>query len=90
LRIPGEALAATRPRRGEMILSNSIKQHLISSLVVAIWSVAGATANADIVCDRNPTAEDIVMASKPPAGIFYRTMAIVQSAVWPFLPRSGR
>jgi hypothetical protein len=53
-------------------VSSSIKQHLITSLVVAIWSVAGATANADVVCDWNATAGDIVMASKPPAAISYR------------------
>lgn len=63
-------------------MSSSIKQHLITSLVVAIWSVAGATANADVVCDWNATAGDIVVASKPPAAISYRTMAIVQSAVY--------
>ena len=63
-------------------MSSSIKQHLITSLVVAIWSVAGATANADVVCDWNATAGDIVVASKPPAPISYRAMAIVQSAVY--------
>ena len=63
-------------------MSRSIKQHLITSLVVAIWSVAGATAYADVVCDWNATAGDIVVASKPPAAISYRTMAIVQSAVY--------
>lgn len=63
-------------------MSNSIKQHLISSLVVAIWSFAGATANADVVCDWNATAGDIVVAAKPPPGFSYRTMAIVQSAVY--------
>src|SRR5215831_13679505 len=68
--------------RGETIVSSSIKQHLITLLVVAIWSVAGATANADVVCDWNATAGDIVVAPKPPAAISYRTMAIVQSAVY--------
>ena len=63
-------------------MSSSMKQHLISALVVAIWSVAGAPANADVVCDWNATAADIVVASKPPAAISYRTMAIVQSAVY--------
>ena len=63
-------------------MSRSIKQHLITSLVVAIWSVAGATANADMVCDWNATAGDIVVASKSPAAISYRTMAIIQSAVY--------
>src|SRR5215467_11396991 len=71
-----------RPCKGETIVSRSIKQHLITSLVVAIGSVAGATANADVVCDWNATAGDIVVASKPPAAISYRTMAIVQSAVY--------
>jgi hypothetical protein len=61
-------------------MSTSIKQHLITSLVVAMCSVAGATANADVVCDWNATAGDIVVASKRPAGISYRTMAMVQSA----------
>lgn len=56
-------------------MSSSIKQHLISSLVVAIWSVAGATANADVVCDWNATAGDIVVAAKTPAGISYRRIA---------------
>src|SRR5262249_39672194 len=70
------------PCRGETIVSSSIKQYLISALVVAIWSVAGAPANADVVCDWNATAADIVVASKPPAAISYRTMAIVQSAVY--------
>jgi hypothetical protein len=63
-------------------VSSSIKQHLISSLVVAIWSVVGTTANADVVCDWNATAGDIVVASKTPAAISYRTMAIIQSAVY--------
>jgi len=68
--------------QGETIVSSSIKQHLITSLVVAIWSVAGSTANADVVCDWNAAAADIVVASKAPAAISYRTMAIVQSAVY--------
>ena len=76
------ARAGLAAMQGRNIVSSSIKQHLITSLVVAIWSVAGATANADVVCDWNATAGDIVMASKPPAAISYRTMAIVQSAVY--------
>src|SRR5262249_18495727 len=71
-----------RPCRGETIVSSSIKQHPITLVVVAVWSVGGARANAGGVCDWNATGGDIVGASKPPAAISYRTMAIVQSAVY--------
>jgi hypothetical protein len=48
----------------------------------AAWLLTGHMAKADAVIDWNITAGDIVVAGKPPPGASYRTMAIVQSAVY--------
>src|SRR5262249_32045875 len=52
------------------------------ALVAGVGSVGGGKANADVGWDWTVTGGDIVVASKPPAAISYRTMAIVQSAVY--------
>jgi hypothetical protein len=46
------------------------------------WLLAGPAAKADVVTDWNITAGDIVTAAVPRPGASYRTMAMVQSAVY--------
>ncbi len=58
------------------------KQCGISLLAVAVWGLVGPVAKAEVVTDWNITAGDIVVAAKPPPGVSYRTMAMVQSAVY--------
>lgn len=48
----------------------------------AAWLLTCHMAKADAVIDWNITASEIVVAGKPPPGASYRTMAIVQSAVY--------
>ena len=53
-----------------------------SILAIAVLGLVGPVAKADVVTDWNITAGNIVVAAKPPPGASYRTMAIVQSAVY--------
>jgi hypothetical protein len=58
------------------------KQCGISLLAIAALGLIGPVAKADVVTDWNITSGNIVVAAKPPPGAPYRTMAIVQSAVY--------
>jgi PAP2 superfamily len=60
----------------------SIVPIVLPLLAVVTWLLAGPMAKADVVTDWNITAGNIVVAAKPPPGAPYRTMAIVQSAVF--------
>jgi hypothetical protein len=77
--------ARIRPLRGDMgdkIMNMLTKPRGISLLACAAWLLIGPVARADVVTDWNVTAGDIVVAANPPPGASYRTMAIVQSAVY--------
>jgi hypothetical protein len=58
------------------------KQCGISLLAIAPLGLIGTVAKADVVTDWNIKAGNIVVAAKPSPGAPYRTMAIVQSAVY--------
>jgi PAP2 superfamily len=68
--------------REKTMMNILTKPYGISLLVAAAWLLAGPVARADVVNDWNITAGDIMVAGKPPAGTSYRTMAMVQSAVY--------
>jgi hypothetical protein len=65
------------------MIMNNTKKHLWMTLgVVAASLLAGSIAKADVVTDWNITAGDIEVAAKLPPPPTYRTMAMVQSAVY--------
>jgi PAP2 superfamily len=86
--IPGERF---RERRGSVfeafVLRGRVggvltKQCGISLLAISVLGLVCPVAKADVVTAWNITAGNIVVAAKPPPGASYRTMAIVQSAVY--------
>src|SRR5438876_7003698 len=67
---------------GETIMNNAKKHCLMTLLVVAASWLAGPRVHADVVTDWSSTAGEIAVAGKLPPGGAYRTVAVVQTAVY--------